>query len=606
MWHDNETSEDLIGFSRFADTIVSLVREPDVLPVTIGLFGDWGSGKSSVLRMVESRLVDDNESLVIRFDGWLFEGYDDAKAALMSSILDVVSQNAPEEQRSTIIRLAKRIDWFRAAGLAAKGVLSIAAPATALGLAASIGGDLVDAAKGVKDVIQDAPDEPTISPSPQAIRDFRRDFKSLVDGASFARLVVLIDDLDRCVPESIISTLEAIKLFLSVDKTAFVIAADEEIVKDAVARRYPREAFTERDLATEYLDKLVQVPIPIPRMDLTDTETFIYLLFCHRYLDSQRMQKLLQVVNERRRDESVRIPLDYGTLTEAVGTCVETEDAFALGGLISPVLARNCAGNPRLVKRFLNAFELRCMLARTEDVHLQRNVLAKLMILERWHGPAFQQLYRWQSEEDGLAAQLAQLEEIAEGGKSDSLPEGAEAWATEPALLKWLKMPPKLGEVNLSRYFSLARDSLKVDTATGRRLTRELQEALAQLIGRSDGNRRAAAKKLVGRGFEELSPLCDALRERVHSNSKNTLVVRGWLELCYGHGDVAADFLTRSSELPVSLWSGNLIPQVAKIAQRQPGHAQEVCSLLKKLSDSNTKTVATAALSSLTALRKKS
>lgn len=51
MWSDNETSEDLLGFKVHADLLIDVIRDDTVLPVTVGVFGDWGSGKSSILKL---------------------------------------------------------------------------------------------------------------------------------------------------------------------------------------------------------------------------------------------------------------------------------------------------------------------------------------------------------------------------------------------------------------------------------------------------------------------------------------------------------------------------------------------------------------------------
>ena len=94
MWADNETSEDLLGFKVHADLLVDVIKDDTVLPVTIGVFGDWGSGKSSILKIVEGELTGGEEdgfndgTLVLYFNGWIFEGYDDAKAALLESIIE--------------------------------------------------------------------------------------------------------------------------------------------------------------------------------------------------------------------------------------------------------------------------------------------------------------------------------------------------------------------------------------------------------------------------------------------------------------------------------------------------------------------------------------
>jgi len=45
MWTDNETDQDLLGFSIHGNLLESIVTNPKMLPVTVGLFGDWGSGK---------------------------------------------------------------------------------------------------------------------------------------------------------------------------------------------------------------------------------------------------------------------------------------------------------------------------------------------------------------------------------------------------------------------------------------------------------------------------------------------------------------------------------------------------------------------------------
>src|SRR3546814_13240077 len=68
---------------------------------------------------------------------------------------------------------------------------------------------------------------------------FREEFEELLRRADIDRLVVLVDDLDRCLPETAIETLEAIRLFLFVPKAAFVIAADEGMIEYAVRQPFP-------------------------------------------------------------------------------------------------------------------------------------------------------------------------------------------------------------------------------------------------------------------------------------------------------------------------------------------------------------------------------
>ena len=130
MWADNETSEDLLGFKVHADLLINVINDESVLPITIGVFGDWGSGKSSILQIVKEEFdkEDDKDSLCIYFNGWTFEGYDDAKAALLNSILKELEDNKKisEEIKDTIKEKAKKlwksIDWMRGAGMVMKNV----------------------------------------------------------------------------------------------------------------------------------------------------------------------------------------------------------------------------------------------------------------------------------------------------------------------------------------------------------------------------------------------------------------------------------------------------------------------------------------------------
>ena len=69
----------------------------------------------------------------------------------------------------------------------------------------------------------------------------------LVHTLEVKRLVVIVDDLDRCLPPSVIETLEAIRLFLAAPRTAFVIAADEALIREAVMHRFPEPAAVRDD-----------------------------------------------------------------------------------------------------------------------------------------------------------------------------------------------------------------------------------------------------------------------------------------------------------------------------------------------------------------------
>jgi predicted KAP-like P-loop ATPase len=115
MWADNDTDIDLLGFRIHSELIQSVITRKTMLPVTVGLFGDWGSGKSSVMRMLKKNLDSQDKVSCISFNGWQFEGYDDAKTALIQSILEELKQNQHfgHKIKDKAEKLIKRVNWFR-------------------------------------------------------------------------------------------------------------------------------------------------------------------------------------------------------------------------------------------------------------------------------------------------------------------------------------------------------------------------------------------------------------------------------------------------------------------------------------------------------------
>ena len=103
---------------------------------------------------------------------------------------------------------------------------------------------------------------------PEQIKEFREEFEKLLESAGIEQLVVLIDDLDRCLPDTAIETLEAVRLFVFMARTAFVVAADEGMIEYAVRKHFPDLPDTSgpRDYARNYLEKLIQVPFRIPAL----------------------------------------------------------------------------------------------------------------------------------------------------------------------------------------------------------------------------------------------------------------------------------------------------------------------------------------------------
>jgi predicted KAP-like P-loop ATPase len=131
---------------------------------------------------------------------------------------------------------------------------------------------------GAKDILKPDAEAKNV---PEEIDGFRRAFDELLDKAGIDQLVVLIDDLDRCLPDTAIETLEAVRLFVFTSRTAFVVAADEAMIEYAVRKHFPDLPDTTgpQTYARNYLEKLIQVPFRIPALGETETRIYVTLLF---------------------------------------------------------------------------------------------------------------------------------------------------------------------------------------------------------------------------------------------------------------------------------------------------------------------------------------
>jgi hypothetical protein len=492
MWADNETSEDLLGFKVHADLLIDVINDEKILPVTIGVFGDWGSGKSSILKIINQELSSDDgelkdDTLVLYFNGWVFEGYDDAKAALLESIIKHFREHKSLGPKVENIAsgLLKSVDWMRILGFGFKKIAIPAIMGYATGgaslvpyLAGEIAkvdgkkvGELFKGKGGedfLKGVMKKRPKEDGVT----LVRKFRDDFKKMIDDSEIKKLVVIIDDLDRCTPERIIENLEAIKLFINVEKTAFIIGADPRIVRHAIEIRYSQQGKVDGSdnirIIDDYLEKLIQIPYNLPKLSDTEVETYISLLLCKKELSDGSFNSLIVKFQEFRVKDRYSV---FGLAAiKAVIADVEWENLSkklsSLSALV-PVITHTLTGNPRQVKRFLNTFTLRQRLASVAKIaDFNDGVLAKLMVLEYAELTLFKQLYDWQLNEKGLPSKLALLE--VKANNADSFKEFLEEsdglleikdW-TKEKIYNWLRVEPFLSNVDLSDYFWLSRDKI--------------------------------------------------------------------------------------------------------------------------------------------------
>lgn len=499
LWDDNPSSLDFLGFDAVVDPIVAAVREHHIHPLTLSVQSPWGGGKSTILKLIEAEFVDDETCFVVSTNPWAYDDQDDVKGALISEILhgiqdQITDAGVKESVASKAKELLGRISWSRAAVAIARGALTFQ----------------VDPQE-IADIFR--PKDPSGPDSMASFNDAYKELLALIPDVQ--RVVVLVDDLDRCLPDAVTATLEAIKLFLSTEKMVFVLAADQDMVRDAIsvslngARR--GDVFAKR-----YLEKIVQLPIALPRLSAADAEAYIGLLIAGRSMEEQHLRALADHVSARRNANQSPLLHDLEGLPAS-----PTPDDLALATQLAEGLSADRRSNPRQIKRFLNAFGVRESIARARGVTVAPAVMIKMLLLE--------ELYR--SSFNALAAASAQdRKHLVTRWEVWANPSGDEEEAALPdgideATRDWAASSPSLRDEDLDPYISLAASLINV--SMGAQVSDDVLGLINELLGESEAARNVAADALCERVQDEQLAALDVLIAATKRTEDAEAIIRG-------------------------------------------------------------------------------
>lgn len=518
MWNDIETTRDFLNFSVVARTVAELISESGDKPISIGVSGSWGAGKSSMIKMIGEalKLQDDGKAdkeknyIFLEFNAWLYQGYDDAKAALLQAVSDKILEESKRRSTPTkdLIGKAKgfisRINWLQVAKMAVPLSMGLVPGGVAVGGIASLlsavtnlmqnkdGETQAEKSEAVIDSINDlAPEikallkENASKSTPQQIEKLRAEFAELLKELNIT-LVILVDDLDRCLPSTAISTLEAMRLLLFVERTAFIIAADEQMIRNSVKAHFADVELSE-GLVTSYFDKLIQIPLSVPHLGVAEVKIYLTMLFVELLerkgeIDNDTWKKvntdLLSLLSNAWQGGISKIKIEKVFDTDSLNKMQRYIDmAEQLAGIL--VTADQINGNPRLIKRFLNNLIIREKVARLNGMTIDFGALVKMQLFERCASPAaFEFLVKKSVEsQDGKLAFLQDIEaKVASGEDYES--EDA-SWKT-PFITEWLKLEPKLGDMDIRPLLYLSRDR-SLSLAAYDELSQEASEILTVL-----------------------------------------------------------------------------------------------------------------------------
>ncbi len=582
MWHDNETTVDYLNFGVVADACAKLLQQARGEPISVGISGGWGAGKTSLVRMVAQRLdalntPDENTYVLVTFNPWLYQDFDSARNALLQLVGDEVLQRARENDQlfEKAKRLLKRINVLRLVQLGGEAAATYftGVPVGMVGRAMQrfgLLGPANEANKCEHETVKEDDGSRLLKPGepvslPGEIQAFRLALETLLDELKIT-LVVFVDDLDRCLPKTAISTLESIRLLLFIRRSAFVVAADNDFIKGAVRVHFAGTGIKD-EVATNYFDKLIQVPLQVPRLGVNEAKAYIALLLMQRAREDGKFNQTkfeiaLKSVSKRLQEawRGDSVTLEFLEAQVGVGDQYMV-DLMKLADGLAPLLTRSLAvnGNPRLMKRFLNTVYLRSSLAEPQGIKLDLEALAKWHLVERCAPDLAIALANMvTSETDGRVAALKVAEEAGPKGKELAAP----FETADPFVIQWLRLTPPLGDVDLRPLLHLSRDTETRDfgiddlTAVGRDLRDALAAATARNAPLADAINKAGA---IQAGLAMTRAWSLQASKRTWRSAAEMLMLIEVCKVFPQHGNTAAALLSKA---PIESIGSGLIPEL--------------------------------------------
>ncbi|MBP2045193.1 KAP family P-loop NTPase fold protein [Methanobacterium aggregans] len=340
---------DLLNYKVFANILKEIITTQKT-PLTIGLYGEWGSGKTSLMQMIKNELETkkkitkethltrrilryinrnvDKKSVIktVWFDAWKFEKTHDLRVALILTILREMENDNDYNSRikKKVKKLIKNINWFGASMAVVNQFLprQLTFQESTNRLLKLSKEDSVKTLKYLSEFEMDFE---------EIVKDYVCGDHNASDNCG--RLIVFIDDLDRCTPEKAIDILEALKLFLNVEHCVFIIGVDKEVIEKYLEKKY---AYMDLNWKKGYLDKIIHIPFFIPPLREEIIKQFI---------------NSLGEFTDIKKEEYIEIIAKVGS-------------------------------NPRTIKKLINTLEIQNYLVKTQNFEIEPEIWAKLTVIQ--------------------------------------------------------------------------------------------------------------------------------------------------------------------------------------------------------------------------------
>ncbi|EEB74261.1 P-loop NTPase fold protein [Thermococcus sp. AM4] len=318
------------SFKDYVTIVSEIITNSEPPRFTIGVFGGWGIGKTSFLKSLEKHLNDNQKNIVVVFfNAWRYERENHyATLPLLKSIYFALknweSKNSSLRE-TTKEKLRKTLRVIE--GIIKNTQIGFGVPGTPVSISTGFGGSFDSEKENVEILSEISPEKNIYYDVLRYLEDAIKELRT--DNPKF-RIVVLVDDLDRCAPDKAIEILNSIKIFLDIEGIIYVIALNPYVTKALLQKYYEKVGYSEEYSSEDYLSKFFQVRINLPEWDKEEIA-----------------EKIIDDIFKKTK-------LSYEVTTERLNK-IRTKIVNALEESLTP----------REIKRFLNTFILRYALAKS-------------------------------------------------------------------------------------------------------------------------------------------------------------------------------------------------------------------------------------------------
>ena len=264
-------------FGTYANAFAEIIHSSEA-QFAIGIFGGWGSGKTTLMRLIEKSL-DPRKSIAVQFNAWRYEKEQHLIVPLLDTIREAIfswGQTHSDRQKQATETAASigRVITSLLYGLKMKatiGVLDVEYDAS----------KALERGKKFDAELSQASESKSLYHA--CFRALEGSLKDFVRQNEKRRIVVFVDDLDRCLPEGALSVMESMKLFFDLPGFVFVVGLDRQVVESAIDFNYrqstpasePESRAVNRIKGSEYIKKIFQVPFSLYPISITELDDFV-------------------------------------------------------------------------------------------------------------------------------------------------------------------------------------------------------------------------------------------------------------------------------------------------------------------------------------------